>query len=99
MAEGIDMAKLKRGTDEIVSGLLIALVGAPVVYAVIAIVSMLTWPEMVSVGVVLGLGLIAVGFLRVLTGVRHLLRNIETAALVSALGAAEVERRDRAHEL
>ncbi|WNM25563.1 hypothetical protein RN607_05560 [Demequina capsici] len=93
------MFKLKRGADEIVQGLLLAFVGAPVAYSAVAIVSMFVWPDLVSIGVVLGLGLFALGLLRALQGARHFLRNLETAALVRALGPDEVLRRDRAHDL
>ncbi|WP_084126784.1 hypothetical protein [Demequina sp. NBRC 110054] len=92
------MLRLTRGTDEIVSGLLIAFVAGPVTYAAIAIVSMLFMPDLVTIGVVLGLGLLAVGLLRALQGARHFLRNIETAALVGALGTDEVARRDKSHD-
>ncbi|MDN4472566.1 hypothetical protein [Demequina zhanjiangensis] len=93
------MSHLKRGADEIIQGLLLAFVGAPLIYAVIAIVSMFVQPSLVTVGVILGLGLLAVGLLRALQGTRYFLRNLETAALVRALGADEVVRRDSAHEL
>ncbi len=92
------MLRLTRGTDEIVSGLLIAFVGGPVAYSVIAILSMFFMPDLVTIGVVIGLGLFALGLLRALQGVRHFLRNIETAALVNALGTDEVARRDKAHD-